>query len=332
MIITRTPFRISFFGGGTDYPVWYRDHGGAVLSTTINKYCYINCRYLPPFFPYKYLMRYIIREETSCIEDIKHPSVRACLQYLNISKGVEMTYTGDVPAQSGMGSSSAFTVSFLNALYALTGKIVTKRTLAREALYVECELLKENVGSQDQVAAAFGGFNKIEFSGDREFYVTPLPLGAVKLKLLESHLMLFFTGISRNASEIAVEQIKKTSSKKIELRTMSVMVDEAITILNRESDDFDDFGRLLNETWKIKRSITELISNSIIDDLYETALKAGALGGKLLGAGGGGFLLLYAKPEKQPLIKEKLKNILYVPFAFESLGTQVLMYTTQDYY
>jgi D-glycero-alpha-D-manno-heptose-7-phosphate kinase len=332
MIITRTPFRISFFGGGTDYPAWYKEHGGAVLSATINKYCYINCRYLPPFFPYTYLMRYVIREEASRIEDIKHPSVRACLQYLNNSKGIEMTYTGDIPAQSGMGSSSSFTVGFLNALYALAGKIVTKRTLAREALHVEQELLKEHVGSQDQVAAAFGGFNKIEFNGKRDFYVSPIPLVLEKQKLLESHLMLFFTGISRNASEIAKEQIKKTNSKKIELRTMQVMVDEAINILNREPADLDDFGRLLHETWKIKRSITELITNSRIDDLYEIALKAGALGGKLLGAGGGGFLLLFAKPEIQPLIKEKLKDILYVPFVFESLGTQVLMYTTQDFY
>ena len=332
MIITRTPFRISFFGGGTDYPAWYKEHGGMVLSTTINKYCYINCRYLPPFFPYKYLMRYIIREETTCIEDIKHPSVRACLTYLKIPKGIEMTYTGDIPAQSGMGSSSSFTVGFLNALYSLSGKMVTKRTLAREALYIEQKILKENVGAQDQVAAAFGGFNKIEFGGERDFYVSPLPLNKEKLDLLQSHLMLFFTGLSRNASEIASEQIKSTNSKKIELRTMQVMVDEAISILNNGSKNLDDFGKLLHETWKIKRSLTGRITTDRINAIYDTALKAGALGGKLLGAGGGGFILLFVKPKDRPVVKEKLKDILYVPFAFDTLGTQVVMYSTQDFY
>ncbi|MBI5606377.1 MAG: kinase [Deltaproteobacteria bacterium] len=332
MIITRTPFRISFFGGGTDYPVWYREHGGAVLSTTINKYCYINCRFLPPFFTYKYLMRYIIREETTSIEDIKHPSVRACLTYLNIPKGVEMTYTGDIPAQSGMGSSSSFTVGFLNALYSLSGKMVTKRTLAREALYIEQQVLAENVGAQDQVAAAFGGLNKIEFGGERDFYVTPLPLSREKVDYLQSHLMLFFTGVSRNASEIAAEQIKNTNSKKIELRTMQVMVDEAISILNNGSKDLDDFGKLLNESWRIKRSLTDRITSSRIDAIYDAALKSGALGGKLLGAGGGGFILFFVKPDHQPLLKEKLKDILYVPFGFDALGTQVVMYSTQDFY
>jgi len=332
VIITRTPFRISFFGGGTDYPVWYREHGGAVLSTTINKYCYINCRYLPPFFTYKFLMRYVIREETKTIADIKHPSVRACLTYLKLPKGVEMTYTGDIPAQSGMGSSSSFTVGFLNALYALSGKMVTKRTLAKEALYVEQQMLAENVGAQDQVAAAFGGFNKIEFGGEFDFYVTPLPLNREKINRLQNHLMLFFTGVSRNASEIAGEQIKNTNNRKIELRTMQVMVDEAISILNNGSDNFDEFGKLLNESWKIKRSLTDRITTSRIDAIYDTALKAGALGGKLLGAGGGGFILLFADPELQPLIKEKLRDILYVPFGFDTLGTQVVMYSTQDFY
>lgn len=332
MIITRTPFRISFFGGGTDYPVWYQEHGGAVLSTTINKYCYINCRFLPPFFTYKYLMRYVIREETTCIEDIKHPSVRACLSYLKMPKGIEMTYTGDIPAQSGMGSSSSFTVGFLNALYALSGKLVTKRTLAREALYIEQKVLAENVGAQDQVAAAFGGFNKIEFGGERDFYVTPMPLSREKVDLLQNHLMLFFTGVSRNASEIAAEQIKNTNSKKIELRTMQVMVDEAISILNNGSKDLDDFGKLLNESWRIKKSLTDRITSSRIDAIYETALESGALGGKLLGAGGGGFILFFVKPEHQSLLKEKLKDIVYVPFGFDTLGTQVVMYSTQDFY
>ncbi|GAF76451.1 unnamed protein product, partial [marine sediment metagenome] len=267
MIITRTPFRISFFGGGTDYPVYYKEHGGAVLSTTINKYCYINCRYLPPFFDYKYRIRYTSREETKNISEINHPSVRECLRFLNIDKGIEMVHTSDIPAQSGIGSSSAFTVGFLNSLYGLSGKMTTKRQLARDAIHIEQSVLKENVGSQDQVAAAFGGFNKIEFGGDRDFYVTPITIKQDKLNILQNSLMLFYTGLVRNASEIAGEQINATPSKKKELGLMTEMVDEAVNILNADSDDIDDFGRLLNKAWKIKRSITNLITNGKIDQI-----------------------------------------------------------------
>jgi len=332
MIITRTPNRISFFGGGADYPVWYREHGGVVLSTTFNKYTYISCRYLPPFFDYKYLIRYRLREETSCADEINHPSVRECLKYLNIEKGVEIIHTSDIPARSGIGSSSSFTVGLLNALYALKGKVVTKRTLAREAIHVEQNLIKENVGSQDQVAAAFGGFNRIEFGGEKEFYTYPITILQEKLNLIQSHLMLFFTGFSRNSSDIAGEQIKQTPHKKAEIKRMMEMVDEAIEILNRDSDDVSDFGRLLHESWNLKRSLTNLISNNHIDEIYSTALSAGALGGKLLGAGGGGFILIFAPLEAQPAIREKFKNLLYVPFGFETLGTQVILYSTQDFY
>lgn len=332
MIITRTPLRISFFGGGTDYPVWYRENGGAVLSTTINKYCHIHCRYLPPFFDYKFLLRYFNREETTSVDDIRHPSVRECLKYLKIEKGIEMIHTGDIPAQSGMGSSSAFTVGFLNALYALLGKIVTKRTLARGAIHIEQNLIGESVGSQDQVAAAFGGFNKIEFGGEREFFVSPLPLGIEKLSFLQSNLMLFFTGLSRNASDIAAEQIRKTSDKKMELSAMRDLVAEAIGILDGPIDYFDNFGKLLHETWKIKRSLTCSISTARIDAIYDAALGAGALGGKLLGAGGGGFILLYVQPEFQQKVRHALKDILFVPFAFDTLGTQIVVYSTQDFF
>ena len=332
MIITRTPFRISFFGGGTDYPVHYKEHGGAVLSTTINKYCYINCRYLPPFFDYKYRIRYTMREETKNVSEIEHPSVRECLKFLNAEKGIEMVHTSDIPARSGIGSSSAFTVGFLNALYALSGKMVTKRQLAREAIHVEQSIIKENVGSQDQVAAAFGGMNKIEFGGNREFYVTPMTIKENKLNKLQDSLMFFYTGLVRNASEIAGEQINATPSKKKELDLMVEMVDEAVNILNADSDDIDDFGRLLHKSWKIKRSITNLITNGKIDQIYDTALKAGALGGKLLGAGGGGFVLFYVPPECQARVKEKLRNLLLVPFRFENLGSQVIMYSTQDFF
>lgn len=332
MIITRTPLRISFFGGGTDYPAWYKENGGAVLNTTINKYCYISCRYLPPFFNYKYRIRYIEREETQAVGEIKHPSVRECLKFMNIKHGIEMVHTSDIPARSGVGSSSAFTVGFLHALNALKGKMVTKRQLARNAIYVEHSLIKENVGAQDQVAVAFGGLNKIYFGGDDIFYVYPVTIPKERIDLFQSHLMLFFTGFSRNASDIAGEQIRKTSELKNELREMKGMVDKAIDILNSDSSDIKEFGKLLHDSWLIKRSLTHMISSNEIDAIYETARKAGALGGKLLGAGGGGFILLFACPSTQPKIKERLKNLIHVPFSFEKLGSQVVMYSTQDFY
>lgn len=330
MIITRTPLRISFFGGGTDYPIWFKENGGAVLSTTINKYCYISCRYLPPFFKHNFRIRYTSREETKTIDEIKHPSVRECLRYLKIEKGIEMVHISDIPAQSGVGSSSAFTVGFLNALYALLGRMVTKRQLSREAIHVEQVLINENVGSQDQVAVAFGGFNKIEFGSERVFYVHPVTISSQKLQWLQKHLMLFFTGFSRNASDIAAEQIRKTPEKRAELKVMEQMVDEAISILNKDSDDIRGFGELLHESWKIKRSLTNVISTKDIDHIYDAARQAGAIGGKILGAGGGGFMLLFAEPEIQWKIKEKLEGLVYVPFSFEDLGSQVIMYSTQD--
>jgi D-glycero-alpha-D-manno-heptose-7-phosphate kinase len=330
MIITRTPYRISFFGGGTDYPAWYKDHEGMVLSTTIDKYCHIHCRYLPQYFDYKYLLRYYLREEANTIDDIKHPSVRECMRYLGINNGIEMVHTGDIPAQAGMGSSSAFTVGLLTALYGLIGKMTTKRRIAREALHIEQDMIKENVGSQDQVAAAFGGFNKIEFGGDRGFYVSPLPLSRDKINLLQSHLMLYFTGLSRNASDIAAEQIKTVQQKKTELRVLMQMVCEAVSILHGKPEHITEFGKLLHESWLIKRGITKMITTDKIDSLYNAAIDAGALGGKLLGAGGGGFLLLFVPPENQPRVKERLKDSLLVPFQFENLGSQIVMYSTQE--
>jgi D-glycero-alpha-D-manno-heptose-7-phosphate kinase len=332
MIITRTPLRVSFFGGGTDYPVWYEENGGAVLSATINKYCYISCRYLPPFFNYKYRIRYVEREETQTIGEIKHPSVRECLKFLNIEHGIEMVHTSDIPARSGVGSSSAFTVGFLQALNALKGKMITKRQLAQDAINIEHNFIKENVGSQDQVAVVFGGLNKIEFGGDNDFYVYPITIPKEKIDLFQSHLMMFFTGFSRNASDIAGEQIKKTPVLKSELHKMKEMVDEAVNILNSDSRDIGDFGKLLHESWQIKRSLTHMISTNEIDAIYESARKTGALGGKLLGAGGGGFILLFADPATQPKIKEKLSDLIHVPFCFEKLGSQVIMYSTQDFY
>ena len=330
MIISRTPFRISFFGGGTDYPAFYEENGGAVLSTSINKYCYVTCRYLPPFFDYKYAIRYRKREETKTISEIQHPSMRECLNFVNFDHGIEIQHNADLPAMSGLGSSSAFTVGLLNALYALKGKMTTKRQLALDAIHVEQDRIRENVGSQDQTITAFGGFNKIEFGGRQKIAVYPIIIDQDKLDSLQSHLMLFFTGFSRNASEIAGELIRKTPEKNTELKAMMGMVEEALNVLNGSQDRLMDFGKLLHETWKIKRSLTPRITNSFIDEVYETAMGAGALGGKLLGAGGGGFILFFVNPELQHNVSEKLGKLLYVPFRFENLGSQIIYYTLED--
>jgi len=326
MIISRTPFRISFFGGGTDYPIHYRKHGGAVLATSINKYCYITCRYLPPFFNHKNHIVYSKIEQTKSISKIQHPSVRETLKFMKIEKGVEIHHDGDLPARAGLGTSSSFTVGLLNALYALKGKIVTKRQLALDAIHIEQNMIEENVGSQDQITTAFGGFNEIKFNGDDEFQVRPITISGEKTQILQDHMMLFFTGLSRTASEIAHEQIKKAPEKKKELARMAEMVDEAVNILNNNDTDLTDFGRLLHENWMIKRKLTSKITTNIIDKIYNDALKAGALGGKLLGAGGGGFVLFFVEPEKQPKVMKKLNSLLYVPFRFEKLGSQIIYY------
>ncbi len=326
MIISRTPFRISFFGGGTDYPRWYRENGGVVLNTTIDKYCYISCRVLPPFFKHKYLIRYRLREEVSSISEIKHPSVRECLRFMRIDHGIEMVHTSDLPARSGIGSSSAFTVGFLNTLYALEGKMVGKRRLASNAIYIEQDVIGEDVGSQDQVAAAFGGLNWIKFSDRENFFVQPVTVNQKKITELQNHLMFFFTGFSRTASEIASEQIQNISSKTAELRTITQMAEEAVSILNNGAEGIESFGKLLDESWKLKRSLSSRVSTDVIDEIYDTAIKAGALGGKLCGAGGGGFMLLFVPPRRQRMVKEALKNLLYVPFHFETLGSQITLY------
>ena len=332
MIISRTPFRISFFGGSTDYPTWYRENGGMVLNTTIDKYCYISCRYLPPFFEHNYLIRYRLREQVNSIDEIKHPSVREGLRFMRIDRGIEMVHTSDLPARSGIGSSSAFTVGFLHALYALSGRMVGKRQLASNAIYVEQDIIGEHVGSQDQVAAVFGGLNRMEFNSKENFLVQPVTVNQKKITELQNHLMFFFTGFPRTASEIASEQIQNTSSKTAELCTMKEMVDQAVNILNNSSDGIESFGHLLNESWKLKRSLSSQISTSAIDNMYDCALKAGALGGKLCGAGGGGFMLLFVPPRKQRMVRKALKDLLYVPFHFENLGSQITLYANQEPY
>jgi D-glycero-alpha-D-manno-heptose-7-phosphate kinase len=330
MIITRTPFRISFFGGGTDYPAYYRQCGGSVISTTIDKYCYIMCRHLPPFFDYRYRVRYTKREETKTIDEIQHPSVRECLRFMGVTDGIEMVHSSDIPAMSGVGSSSAFTVGFLRSLYALRGEMVTKKRLAMDAIHVEQNLIGEAVGSQDQVAAAFGGFNHIEFTPDDGIHVQPLAVSQQNLTYLQSCLLFVFTGYPRYASEIAKEQINETPNSFRTLERMREMVAEATELLNGRPDCLDDFGRLLHDSWLLKRSLTKKITNFSIDQIYERAISAGAIGGKLCGAGGGGFLLLFAPPDIVPLVRRALGELVVVPFRFESLGSDIVLYSPND--
>jgi len=330
MIITRTPFRISFFGGGTDYPVWYRENGGRVISTTIDKYCYVTLRELPPFFKYKHLLRYFEREEANTVDEIKHPSIRECLKYLNMNKNIELVHHADLPAQSGLGSSSTFTVGLLMAGYALNNQMRTKNQLAHDAIEIEQRRIVEAVGSQDQTAAAFGGFNRINFGGNRELEVTPLTISTEKIINLQDHLMLFFTGFSRNASDIAQKQIENTNSKTKELDIMVELCKEAEELLVSSENGFLEWGELLNEQWKVKKSMTNLITNSKIDEMYEQAIRSGALGGKLLGAGGGGFMLFFVPPEKHEQLKANLNNILHVPFRFDFSGSQIVYHSKND--
>lgn len=329
MIITRTPFRISFLGGGTDYPNWYSRNNGAVLSTTINKYCYLMLRYLPPFFKYKYRVRYRYNEKCNKLEQIKHDAVRECLKFMNVDKGIELVHTSDLPARSGVGSSSAFTVGLIHALNAIQGKLITKRQLALDAIHVEQDLEQENIGAQDQTAAAFGGLNRIDFSSKNTINVTPIILKSDFLKEFQSDFMLFFTGESRTASDVAGSYIYTLPKKKNkELKIMYKMVDDATEILNKE--DSNAFGKLLDESWKLKKSLSKKITNTNIDNIYDFAKKAGANGGKICGAGGGGFLLLHVPKEKQLCVKIALKKLLHVPFMFENLGSQIIMYNQQD--
>lgn len=331
MIISRTPFRVSFFGGGTDYKAWYREHGGAVLSVTINKYCYITCRYLPPFHEYKYLVRYFKREETQSVADIKHPAVRECLKFMNFDRGVDIVHHADLPARSGMGSSSTFTVGLLHALYALKHEMPTKRQLAINAIHVEQDAIGENVGSQDQTAAAFGGLNRIEFGGASEIMVKPYILAPEQFDSLQQHVMLFFTGFARTASEIAKEQITNIEQKKVDLHSMIDLVNEAEKALLDKNGGMKRFGQLLHEQWLIKRSMSSQITNSDINNIYDSGMKAGALGGKLLGAGGGGFMMFFAEPERQAAIRAALGNLLYVPVRFDHLGSQIVYFAKDEF-
>lgn len=329
MIISQTPFRISFFGGGTDYPGWYREHGGAVIATSIDKYCFITCRYLPRFFDHRYRIVYSQIELVKELAEIQHPSVRECLRYLRITRGVEIHHNADIPARTGMASSSAFTVGLLHALHALLGQHRSQFELAREAITVEQDIIGESVGSQDQMMVACGGFKRIDFHQDGGIHLTPVIVPPERLRELQRHLLLVYTGVSRNASEIAAEQIKQTPRKGHELTRLYEMVGEAGEILT-SSGDLTEFGRLLDQAWKLKRSLTNKISTDEIDHLYDAARSAGALGGKLLGAGGGGFFLLFARPEDQPRILDRLSGLLHVPFSFSTAGSRIIYHGVQE--
>jgi D-glycero-alpha-D-manno-heptose-7-phosphate kinase len=330
MIISRTPYRISFVGGGTDYHTWYQKHGAAVLSTTINHYCYLQCRFLAPFFEHKSRIVWSKVEEVMDHADIHHPAVKAILDYLKINQGIEINHQGDLPARSGLGSSSAFSVGLLHALYALRGMISSKRELACEAIHIERDILKENVGVQDQIATAYGGLNKIIIHANGDFEVTPLVLPFERMHELHNHLLLFFTGVSRTASDVAADKIRSIPQKSHELHQMRDMVDTAERILCG-GQDINLFGELLHESWSLKRQLSSKVAPSFIDDIYTKARHAGAIGGKLLGAGGGGFMLFFVKPEDKPKVCDALKDLLLVPFDFESSGSQIIFYDHLHY-
>lgn len=329
MIITKTPFRMSFFGGGTDMPAFFNEHGGAVISTTFDKYCYVTVRHLPPFFDYTSELVYSRIEQVDSIEKIEHPLVRNCIKFLDMHE-LRVNYESDLPARTGLGTSSSFAVGLLNAFYALKGKYASKKHLADEAIYVERELCKESGGWQDQIAAAFGGFNRIDFK-DNGYKVSPIIISPGHKQRLNDNLLLFFTGFSRFSSEIQKSTEAAIKDKTAQLREMLALVNEAQEVLVNDKSDLDDFGRLLDTTWRLKRQTGAKISTGSIDELYEKGIKAGALGGKLLGAGGGGFLVFYVQPEKRQAVLAAMRDLLHVPFAFENGGTQVLYYAPEFY-
>jgi D-glycero-alpha-D-manno-heptose-7-phosphate kinase len=331
MVISRTPYRISFFGGGTDYPAWYRENGGAVLGTAIDKYCFITCRYLPPFFEHRLRLVYSKIEDCQRAADIQHPVVRTVLGMLGVERGLEIHHDGDLPARSGMGSSSAFTVGFLHAMYGLLGRLTSQKQLAAEAIHVEQDLIGETVGAQDQIFASFGGFNFIEFKRDGSFRVEPLTLAKDRLEALNGSLMLFYTGLRRTASEVAASYVTDIGARTKQLNRMHQMVDEGMKIL-AGNDSLDGFGDLLDEAWRLKRSLSGLVSNTHVDEIYAEARRAGARGGKLLGAGGGGFLLFYVPSACRQQVKERLRELIWVPFQFDTSGSQIIFYSPgQDY-
>ncbi len=330
MIITKTPFRMSFFGGGTDMEEYFKENGGAVISTTIDKFCYVNVRHLPRFFDYSTELAYSKTERVKSVEDIEHPLIRNAMKMLDMHE-IRLTYEADLPARSGLGTSSSFAVGTLLAFYALKGKYADKKKLADEAIYLERTLCNEAGGWQDQIAAAFGGFNRIDFSKDG-YEVRPIVISPERKEQLNKNLLMFFTGFTRFSSEVQrANNQTSMEEKKAKLDKMYKMVDEAEEILTNKKRNLDDFGRLLDMSWKLKKQTGKAVSTSAIDELYEKGIEAGALGGKLLGAGGGGFLVFYVQPEKQKQLMKAMKNLLYIPFEFDNNGTTIIHYSPEAY-
>ena len=330
MIITKTPFRMSFFGGGTDMEDYFKENGGAVLSTTFDKYCYVNVRHLPRFFDYSTELSYSKTERVTSVDDIQHPAIRNAMKMLDMRE-IRLTYEADLPARSGLGTSSSFAVGMLNAFYALKGKYASKKKLADEAIYLERVLCNEAGGWQDQIAASFGGLNRINFNADG-YEVLPVIISPERKRQLNDNLMMFFTGFTRFSSDVQkANKVSSTEEKRARLKKMYELVDEAEEILTNKDRDLDDFGRLLDTTWRLKKGTGSAISTGSIDELYEKGMTAGALGGKLLGAGGGGFLVFYVQPEKQEAVKEAMKDLMYIPFEFEDGGTRVIHYSPEEY-
>lgn len=329
MIITKTPFRMSFFGGGTDIESFFRENGGAVLSTTFDKYCYVNVRHLPRFFDYSTELSYSKTERVTNIDDIQHPAIRNAMKLLDMHE-IRLTYEADLPARSGLGTSSSFAVGMLNAFYALKGKYADKKKLADEAIYLERVLCGEAGGWQDQIAAAFGGFNRINFNSDG-YEVLPVIINPERKKQLNDNLLMFFTGFTRFSSDVQKINNITAMDKRTQLKKMYSLVDDAERVLTDMNKDLDEFGYLLDVTWKLKRQTGSSISTNSIDALYQRGLDAGALGGKLLGAGGGGFLVFYVQPDKQDSVRFAMKDLMYIPFRFENGGTRVIHYTPETY-
>lgn len=327
MVIVRTPLRMSFFGGGTDHPGWFQQHGGAVLSTSINKYIYIQMRRLYSFFDFNYRVLWSKVEQTRTVDEIEHPVVRGALKHFwQEDRGLEIVYNADLPSRSGLGSSSAFTVSILQALWAQKGQIISKRELAQLAIHVEQNILKEPVGCQDQVAVAYGGLNRIEFLPDGDFRVNPVPLSRTRVEDLESHMMMFFTGFTRAAGKVEEEKMKDLDAKQKTLFRMQELVPLAEHVLTSQSEPLSSFGDLMDESWQLKRSLAGTVSNTDIDDAYRAAVDAGASGGKLLGAGGGGFLLFIVEPRYQDAVRTALRGLLEIPVRLENEGSKIAMY------
>jgi D-glycero-alpha-D-manno-heptose-7-phosphate kinase len=326
VIISRTPFRISFFGGGTDYPAWFRQHGGSVLGTTIDKYCYISLRHLPPFFEHHSRIVYSQVELVRDVGEIQHPAVRGILLEHGVKQGLEIHHDADLPARSGLGSSSSFTVGLLNALAALDNRMTSSRELAREAIRIEQEVLKENVGCQDQVWAAYGGFNRLDFHPDGSFSVVPIIMTPDRRDELRRSIMLFFTGFSRIASEVVQDQLQNMGNCVSQLRAMRAMVDRAVDILSDRTSSIRELGELLHESWLLKRRLSERVSNPAIDEIYEAGRAAGAIGGKLLGAGGGGFMVFLVDPERRESVRERLKKLIHVSVGFDNDGSKIVLY------